>query len=225
MARFGFPVFPYRTTGESFRSAGAGDAICRERGLLRGRGKQRTNSTPILVAIRTLDRLELVGDTVRFTSNRLAAVALVWLQTHLQPVWLERYGARVENYRLPKTETERQRLAATIGADGFALLQAVYASGTPPEVRTEPRVGVGSGLLGLASSGAVRGGEALPGDREAGVPHRGQVAVGCLSSDPSARQPLTVASERPFSCTQPRHAACLWGNSGRHVSMLLPFCS
>ena len=105
MACFGFPVFPYRTTGGSFRSAGAGDAICREQGLLRGRGKQCTNSTPILAAIRTLNRLELVGDTVRFTSNRLAAVALAWLQTHLQPVWLERYRARVENYRLPKTET------------------------------------------------------------------------------------------------------------------------
>jgi Transposase DDE domain len=57
-------------------------------------------------------------------------------------VWLERYGARVENYRLPRTEAERQRLAATIGADGFALLQAVYAPETPPEVRTEPAVEV-----------------------------------------------------------------------------------
>jgi hypothetical protein len=42
----------------------------------------------------------------------------------------------------PKTEAERQRLAATIGADGFALLQAVYAPETPPEVRTEPAVDV-----------------------------------------------------------------------------------
>jgi transposase len=72
--------------------------------------------------------------------NRLAAVAPTWLQTHLQLAWLERYGARVENYRLPKTEAARQRLAGTIGADGFALLQAVYAPETPPEVRTEPAV-------------------------------------------------------------------------------------
>jgi transposase len=113
-----------------------------ERGLLKARGTQRTDSTHILAAIRTLNRLELVGETMRFALNRLAAVAPIWLQAHLQPVWLERYGARVENYRLPKTEAQRQRLAATIGADGFALLQAVYAPETPPEVRTEPAVDV-----------------------------------------------------------------------------------
>jgi transposase len=113
-----------------------------ERGLLKGRGKQRTDSTYILATIRTLNRLELVGETMRFALNRLAAVAPAWWHTHLQPGWLERYGARVENDRLPKTEAERQRLAATIGADGFALLQAVYAPETPPEVRTEPAVDV-----------------------------------------------------------------------------------
>ena len=64
------------------------------------------------------------------------------LQTHLQPVWRERYGARIENCRLPKTEAERQRLAATIGADGFVLIQAVYAPATALEVRTEPAVDV-----------------------------------------------------------------------------------
>jgi len=113
-----------------------------ERGLLKGRGTQRTDSTHILAAIRTLNRLELVGETMRFALNRLAAVAPTWLQTHLQPAWLERYGARVENYRRPRTEAERQRLAATIGADGFALLEAVYAPETPSEVRTEPAVEV-----------------------------------------------------------------------------------
>ena len=113
-----------------------------ERGLLKGRGTQRTDSTHILAAIRTLNRLELVGEAMRFALNRLAAVAPVWLQTHLQPAWLERYVARVENYRLPRTEAGRQRRAATIGADGFALLQAVFAPETPPEVRTEPAVEV-----------------------------------------------------------------------------------
>ena len=113
-----------------------------ERGLLKGRGTQRTDSTHILTAIRTLNRLELVGETMRFALNRLAAVAPTRVQTHLQPGWLERYGARVENYRLPRTEAARQRLAGTIGADGFALLQAVYAPETPPEVRTEPAVEV-----------------------------------------------------------------------------------
>jgi transposase len=75
-----------------------------ERGLLNGRGKQRTDSTHILTAIRTLNRLAWVGETMRCALNRLAAVAPTWWQTHLQPAWLERYGARVEHDRLPKTE-------------------------------------------------------------------------------------------------------------------------
>ena len=130
--------------------AGEGEQLLREtmltslqeRGLLNGRGTQRTDSTPILPAIRTLNRLEWVGETMRFALNRLAAVAPAWWPTHRQPVWLERYGARVETSRLPKTAAARQRLAGTIGADGFARLQAVYAPETPPEVRTEPAVEV-----------------------------------------------------------------------------------
>jgi transposase len=113
-----------------------------ERGLLKGRGTQRTDSTHILAAIRTLNRLEWVGETMRFALNRLAAVAPTWLHTHLQPAWLERYGARVETYRLPKTEAARHQLAGLIGAEGFALLQAVYAPETPLEVRTEPAVDI-----------------------------------------------------------------------------------
>jgi transposase len=61
-----------------------------ERGLLKGRGQQRTDAPHILAAIRTLNRLELVGETLRFALHRLAAVAPAWLQTHLRPVWLER---------------------------------------------------------------------------------------------------------------------------------------
>jgi transposase len=113
-----------------------------ERGLLKARGTQRTDSTHVLAAIRTLNRLELVGETMRFALNRLAVVAPAWLQAQMQPAWLERYGPRVENYRLPKTDTARQRLGALIGGDGFALLQAAYAPEAPAEVRTAPAVEV-----------------------------------------------------------------------------------
>jgi transposase len=116
--------------------------LLQERGLLKARGTQRTDSTHILGAIRTLNRLELVGETVRYALNRLAVVAPEWLRGQLQPEWTARYGTRVENYRLPKADAERQRLAATIGADGFALLQAAFAPGAPPEVRATPAVEV-----------------------------------------------------------------------------------
>ena len=110
--------------------------LLQEHGLLKARGTQRTDSTYVLGAIRTLNRLELVGETMRYALNRLAVVAPAWLRAHMQPAWLERYGSRVENSRFPKADTERQRLAAPIGADGFALLQAVYAPDTPADVRT-----------------------------------------------------------------------------------------
>jgi transposase len=113
-----------------------------ERGLLNARGKQRTDSTHILAAVRTLNRLELLIETVRHALNSLAVVAPEWLQPRIQPGWLERYAHRAENYRLPKAETARQELASQVGADGFALLQAVYTDATPPEVRTEPAVEV-----------------------------------------------------------------------------------
>ena len=106
-----------------------------ERDLLKARGTQRTDSTHILAAIRTLNRLELVGETMRHALNRLAVMAPGWLRAHIQPAWFERYSHRVENYRFPKADTDRQQLAATIGADGFALLQAAYGSDAPPDVR------------------------------------------------------------------------------------------
>ena len=60
----------------------------------------------------------------------------------MQPAWGERYSHRVENYRFPKADAERKQLASTIGADGFALLQAAYAPEAPPEVRWLPAVEV-----------------------------------------------------------------------------------
>ena len=106
-----------------------------ERDLLKARGTQRTDSTHILAAIRTLNRLELVGETMRYALNRLAVAAPAWRRASMQPAWGERYSHRVENYRCPKADADRQQLATTIGADGFALLQAAYALDAPPEVR------------------------------------------------------------------------------------------
>jgi hypothetical protein len=47
----------------------------RELGLLESRGRQRTASTHVLAAVRMLNRLERVGETLRATLNVLAVVA------------------------------------------------------------------------------------------------------------------------------------------------------
>lgn len=111
-------------------------------GLLKARGRQRTDSTHIVAATRVLNRLECVGETVRRALNALAVVAPEWLQPRLQPEWTERYGTRFEDYRLPKAEAERAALAAIIGADGQHLLQALLAPDAPPWLRQVPAVQV-----------------------------------------------------------------------------------
>jgi len=99
----------------------------KKRGWLKGRGRQRTDSTHRLAAVRQVNRLELVGETVRRTLNELAMAAPEWLKGVAQPEWFRRYGQRFDRVRLPKSPVEREQLMATISADGAALLQAVYA--------------------------------------------------------------------------------------------------
>jgi hypothetical protein len=74
----------------------------------------------VLAAVRGLNRLERVGETLRAALNEVAVMAPAWLQALAPAEWYERYASRVENYRLPKTDTARQDLAAAIGADAAA---------------------------------------------------------------------------------------------------------
>ncbi|MBV9560944.1 MAG: IS1182 family transposase [Bradyrhizobium sp.] len=113
-----------------------------EQGLVKARGRQRTDSTHVLAAVRMLNRLERVGETLRAALNELATVAPEWLQALAPPDWYERYGRRVENYRLPKTEAARAALAAEIGADGQFLLDAIDAATEQPELVRLPKVAI-----------------------------------------------------------------------------------
>jgi transposase len=98
---------------------------CKGRGLLKARTRQRTDSTHVLAATRDLNRLELVGETLRATLNALAAVAPEWLLRQTPPEWFERYAARVEETRLPKGQEVRYAHAEVIGGDGYHLLEAL----------------------------------------------------------------------------------------------------
>lgn len=106
---------------------------CQERGWLKARGRQRTDSTYILGAVKALNQLELVGETFRHALNVLATVAPGWLKPQVPPEWFERYAERIEDYRLPKDKGERAALSATIGEDGYTLLARLDQAATPPE--------------------------------------------------------------------------------------------
>lgn len=110
------------------------------RGMLVGSGKQRTDATHVLASIRTLNRLECVGEAMRHTLNVLATVVPAWLRTVFDPTWVERYQTRFDDFRLPAELTKRTALAVTIGQDGMTLLQALYAPSAPRWLRAIPAV-------------------------------------------------------------------------------------
>lgn len=111
-----------------------------EKGLLKARGQQRTDSTHVLAAIRVMNRLERVGETMRATLNALATVAPDWLRGQVEADWFDRYGPRFEQYRLPKKKSEQKDLAIQVGVDGYRLLSAALADAAPSYLRAIPAV-------------------------------------------------------------------------------------
>ena len=113
-------------------------ARCRDKNLLKGKHKQRTDSTHVLAAVRGLSLLELVSETMRRVLHALARIAPEWLHAHMPPEWIERYERRVDIYRLPKCPEKHDALAVQIGQDGFALFEAATSDAAPSDVRTLP---------------------------------------------------------------------------------------
>src|SRR5918995_6974403 len=77
----------------------------RNLGLVKPRGRQRTDSTHVLAAVRGLNRLERVGETLRAALNELAVMGPAWLQDLAPAGGDEPYARRVEKHRPPKTDT------------------------------------------------------------------------------------------------------------------------
>ena len=114
--------------------------VCKQRGWLQARGKQSTDSTHVLGRVRSLSNLECVGETLRAVLDDLAILAPEWLVKQISPDWFERYSQWVENYRLPKAESQRTALAQQIGADGLHLLQALERTDAPAGLKDETSV-------------------------------------------------------------------------------------
>jgi transposase len=113
---------------------------CQAQHLVKDRGRQRTDSTHVLAAVRALNRIELVGETMRHALDTLAVVSPAWLRTVGDAAWVERYARRAEDDRLPRGKEARELRALTTGADGYALLSASYADDAPPWLRAVPAV-------------------------------------------------------------------------------------
>lgn len=115
--------------------------LCRQRKWLKARGRQRTDSTHVLAAVRALNRLQSCIETLRHALNSLAVAAPGWLREQARPEWADRYARRAPDHYIPPGKEERRAYAELIGADGAALLSAAYAVDAPPWLREVPAVG------------------------------------------------------------------------------------
>jgi transposase len=128
----------------------AGDLVCLaldallERlaglGLVKAGGRQRTDSTHVLGAIRELNRLELAGETLRAALEALAVAAPGWLTGVIDESWQQVYGARIDDLHLPESQAGRQELMVRYGKDGYCLLEQVHGPGAPAWLRELPAV-------------------------------------------------------------------------------------
>ncbi|MCX4869537.1 IS1182 family transposase [Streptomyces sp. NBC_00825] len=109
---------------------------CKETGLVAAGGKQRTDSTHVISAVRDLNRLELAGESVRAALEALAVAAPAWLAGQIDVTeFAERYGPRVDGWRIPPSQTKRDRLAQVFGQDALALCRAAWADDAPVWIR------------------------------------------------------------------------------------------
>lgn len=104
--------------------------VLAEEGLLKKRGNQRTDSTHVVAAVRNLNRLETIGETMRATLNIVATVAPEWLQQIAPTEWYDRYETRIEESHLPRKKKERTAWVEAVGKDGIYLLTHIYESKT-----------------------------------------------------------------------------------------------
>lgn len=109
---------------------------CRKAGLIKAGGKQRTDSTHVISAVRDLNRTELAGESVRAALEALAVAAPSWLAGVIDVAeFAERYGPRVDGWTMPRSKTRRDRLAQVFGQDALALCRAAWSGTAPVWVR------------------------------------------------------------------------------------------
>lgn len=109
-------------------------------GLIRPRGRQRTDSLAVLAKVRDLNRLERVCETLRLAIRALLGADPAWTRNTVPPNWEGRYGERCVATRL--SEDQRQRREQEVGSDGQWLLNRLHAETTPAVLRELPEVQV-----------------------------------------------------------------------------------
>jgi transposase len=109
-------------------------------GLIKERGRQRTDSIAMLMSVRRLSRLELVVETLRLAVGASLKTDRTWAEEVIPPSWEERYGERFVLQRHRREEwAEHDK---HVGEDGEWFLARVEGAGAPAEIRSLPEVQV-----------------------------------------------------------------------------------
>ena len=111
-----------------------------ELGMIKRRGRQRTDSLAVLTKVRDINRLELAVETLRVAVRALLAGDPEWTRATVPPTWEERYGKRCVATDLSKDT--RQTLKLEVGRDGQWLLERLEEETTPAVLRQLPEVEV-----------------------------------------------------------------------------------
>jgi len=113
-------------------------AEIRALGLIKERGKQRSDSIAMLVKVRRLSRIEMVVETLRLAVVALVAANREWCEEIIPPSWEDKYGERFVRQRY--SEQEWKEYEANIGNDGEWLLNRLNDGGAPAELQDLPAV-------------------------------------------------------------------------------------
>jgi transposase len=105
----------------------------REMGMIKERGRQRTDSIAMLMKVRRLSRLELVVETMRVAVGAIVETDRGWGETLIPPSWEDRYGERFVLQRHTKEEwAEHDK---HVGSDGEWLIERLKGEGVPAEIK------------------------------------------------------------------------------------------
>lgn len=97
------------------------------KGLIGTGGRQRTDSTHVISEVRDLN-----GQSIWACLEALSVAAPSWLAEVIDVAeWAHRYRPRIDSWRLPTSQTKKDRLAQVYGSDAVALLRAVFAPEAP----------------------------------------------------------------------------------------------
>jgi Transposase DDE domain/Transposase domain (DUF772) len=108
-----------------------------ELGLIKRRGKMRTDSTHVLAVVERLSQMELVTESIRVALRAVMQQAPNWAEEALPASFREVYSQQQSEYSLSQAEVQRRLVQA--GKDGFWFLAQVDRS-APPEVGGLPDV-------------------------------------------------------------------------------------